>query len=98
MLVPTGKVSIMFLEALTTTADTLNVERCYLWQDGFHFPLRPGLSIVITPDSALRLRVEVFDGLTRRPDTTHWVLSGDRHRLVEVVNDLTDGVMANCMG
>lgn len=82
----------MLLDALHTTGDALDIARCWLHRQSFHFVLRGTWSIAITPDAADRLRVEVFNGLHCVPCMTHWVFAGDTERLVEVVNTLADEV------
>lgn len=82
----------MLLDALHTTGDALNLTRCWLHRKSFHFILDGDWSIAIAPDTADRLRVEVFHGLNRVAGLTRWVLAGDTDRLIEVVNDLAGEV------
>lgn len=64
------------------------MERCWLYRKSFHFPLADDWSIAISPDTADRLRVEVYHGLTRVLGSTRWVLAGDSTRLIAIVTDL----------
>jgi hypothetical protein len=82
----------MLLTALHAAGYALDRERCWLLRQSFHFVLRDAWSIAITPDAADRLRVEVFHGLHRVPNLTHWVMVEDSGRLIEVINDLASAV------
>lgn len=87
----------MLWDALITTGDALDIERCWLHRKSFHFPLGDGRSLAITPDTAERIRVEVFDPRGESVGT-RWVLPGDRERLTQVVNDLADEVNGEMQG
>lgn len=83
---------IVLLQSLTATGDALNIERCWLLRQSFHFVIADDWSVAITPDTADRLRVELYHRLTRVPGTARWVLPGDWDHLMQVVTDLTDEV------
>jgi hypothetical protein len=75
---------------LRRVAEILGANRCYLYRGSYHFPLRAGWSIAITPDSANRLRVEACSW--SRPVIRYWTLADDEYRLGELVLKFVDGV------
>lgn len=69
---------------LTTVAEALDVDSCFLYEGRFHFFLddRPH-SIVVSLENGGRLRVDTFTGCTRR-GTTGWVFTTDLDRLKDL--------------
>lgn len=73
-------------DALCVVGDMLDVAVCWYYRRAFHFRLpASGWTLVITPESAGRLRVAPCH--LSRPFDTKWVHVADRARLASLVRD-----------
>jgi hypothetical protein len=86
---PDGSAEI--LTALEVAADALGVDICWYYRGDFHFRLRDGWTVSITPETAERLRVETWIGLRRRD--RKWARSGDCDRLRWLVRNAHEAAL-----
>lgn len=79
-------------DALRVAGRTLKREWTYLYRGAYHFTLADDWSIGVTPESAGRLRIELWRGSQNQ--CTLWSQALDHPRLEELVEQLATGVAA----
>lgn len=80
--------------ALVRVGSVLGENVCWLYERRYHFRLRDGELLAITPESGGRLRLERVD--RGREGRSLWTHAEDLDRLTDLVLELTDeGVRAS---